>query len=185
LAEAIKKYDLPRDDFDALIYAREFDLEGVAPANMEGLMHYCDYTTTPLYRLALKICGQDMEDEAILKSISSRYALIGLIRAVPYMLSQRRLMLPQDILAQYDTSEQKLIDFNDVSALPHVLQEIINKDNQFQNVHSQFLKNVYGMTASYEQQIKQANYDVYDTSAASPKRFMFLKLWLKNIFGLV
>ncbi len=184
LAETIKQYDLPREDFDALIYAREFDLEGVAPANIEGLMHYCDYTTTPLYRLALKICGQS-EIDSVLKSIASRYALVGLVRAVPYMILQRRLMLPQDVLAQHEVSEQKLIDFNDLSKIPDIIKDVLNNNNQLQNAQSKFLKNVCAMTKTYERQIRQADYDVYNPVATSPKRFMFLQLWLKNIFGLV
>ena len=38
LAQAIKDYDLPQKLFEDLCYAREFDLEGVIPADMAGLL---------------------------------------------------------------------------------------------------------------------------------------------------
>ena len=44
LAQAIKNYHLPRDLFDTLIYAREFDLEDVIPSNIAGLRTYCEKT---------------------------------------------------------------------------------------------------------------------------------------------
>src|SRR5688572_600358 len=55
LAPAILEHNLSRDHFNTLVYAREFDLENVCPANMDGLLSYADFTSTPLMNLALKI----------------------------------------------------------------------------------------------------------------------------------
>src|ERR1700722_5755639 len=58
LCEAIKAYRLPHETLEALIFAREFDLEDRAPAALDGLVHYADFTSTPLLNLALLIEGR-------------------------------------------------------------------------------------------------------------------------------
>jgi len=185
LAKVIKSYDLPREDFDHLIYAREFDLEGVAPANIEGLINYADYTTTPLYRLVLKIINET-ENESILKSLSVQYAIIGLLRAVPYMLDQRRLMLPQDVLTKFDISEQKLFDFNDKKNLSQVVKEIIEHKNIFRNASikpkTSFARAVIAMSSLYKNQIGSVQMDLYDSRLSIPPRFMTLRVWWASHF---
>jgi len=93
LAAAIRRHDLPQDDFDALLYAREFDLEGIAPASLEGLEKYAGFTTAPLNRLALKIRGEAAHD-SVVHDVSVAYALGGLLRAVPFHESQGRSFMP-------------------------------------------------------------------------------------------
>lgn len=185
LEEAIKKFNLPREDFDNLIYAREFDLEGVTPANIDGLINYCDFTTTPLSRMALKIIGAE-EEEGAVKAISVHYALIGTLRAVPYMLNDRRLMLPSDILAKNDMSEQKIFDFNEVKNLPQVISEVLSSQNEFRyastKVNSKFLKAMKAMAESYHVQIESAQYNVLDAKLAIRPKFFALRVWIKTLF---
>lgn len=185
LAQAIRDYDLPRENFDNLIYAREFDLEGQAPANMEGMINYCDFTTTPLYDLVLKITGES-EDESILKAVSVHYALIGLLRSVLYMRTHRRVMLPKDILSKYDTSEQKMLDFNEEEKVSKVIKEILESKNQFRNGSTQpksrFLKAADSMATLYSKQIESVQANLYDSRLTIPPRFMALHLWIKSHF---
>jgi phytoene synthase len=96
LAAAIRAHDLPQADFDALLYAREFDLEGVTPPDLKGLENYADFTTTPLNRLALKIIGQTA-DEKTLRDISTGYALVGIIRAAPYHAAYGMVLIASDL----------------------------------------------------------------------------------------
>ncbi|HPF77943.1 MAG TPA: squalene/phytoene synthase family protein [Alphaproteobacteria bacterium] len=189
LATAIKEYDLPREDFDNLIYAREFDLEGVAPANIEGLNNYCDFTTTPLYRLALKITGEscyDSGESARLRSESIRYARIGILRSVPFMRSQRRVMLPQDVLIKNNLSEQKFCDFNQFENLPEVIKEVLESDNGFRNDQSKpksrFLRAITAMSDLYTAQIESVRYDVFDPKLQVAPPFMALRVWIMSRF---
>lgn len=186
LAQAIKQYQLPRDLFDNLIYAREFDLEGAAPANLSGLIKYCELTNVPLTQLALKIIEQEDNDTAVV-DISLRYALIGVIRAVPHMINSHHILLPQDILDKYDLSPQKLFDYRDKKNLPEVIDEVINGQKQLRNdqsdvfqgrLKSKFLKKMKLMTDIYERQIQAVNYDIYDPHMGLPPRFFALKMGL-------
>lgn len=185
LADIIQKHDLPQKLFDDLIYAREFDLEGVAPANMDGLMNYCDFTTTPLTMLALKIIGGGANPEDV-KAISAHYALVGTLRAVPYMLKSRRIMLPSDVLAKHDMSEQKIFDFNQVENLPQVISEVLSSQNQFRyaqlSVNSKFLKAMVAVTKLYIAQIELAQFDVLSAKMALRPKFLALRVWVKTLF---
>ncbi len=95
LAEAIAAYDLPRDLFEELIEAREFDLEDARPDDVEGFVNYCELTNTPLLRLAVLIEGGDLEVEPI-SVIGANYGLIGCLRAVPHLIAQGRSILPEN-----------------------------------------------------------------------------------------
>ena len=185
LAKAIRDYNLPRPLFDNLIYAREFDLEGVAPANFDGFVNYCDFTTTPLYQLALQITGES-EDESILKAVSVQYAGVGLVRAVPYMRIQRHVMLPQEILAKNETSEQKILDFNEKEKLPKVVQEVLSGINQFRYAapkpKSRFLKAADKMNSLYANQVESVQHDVYDATLRLDPRCMALRVWCSSKF---
>lgn len=184
LAEAIQKFDLPREQFDNLIYAREFDLEGVSPANIEGLINYCDYTNTPLTHLALKIIGLEENEEAV-KAVSVHYALVGTLRAVPYMFNDRRMMLPSDVLAKNDMSIQKIFDFNEVKNLPQVISELLSVQKEFRYddlaINSKFLKAMSAIGESYQAQIESAQYDVLSSKLGMRPSFFALRVWAKTL----
>jgi len=175
LSEAIKTYDLPRDLFDNLIYAREFDLEGVAPANKAGLLNYCDFTNTPLNTLVLKVLSQE-EDLETITQISKNYALIGIIRSLLNMLSQRRVYISSDILKQYDLNEASLVDFDPREKLPLIVKDILELTDFDVKPTSRYLKRTHKMTQLYAKQIETLNYDVFNPRMAIPPTFMALRL---------
>lgn len=107
LAATIRDYDLPRADFESLLYAREFDLEDRPPGTMEGLGHYADFTHTPLLRLMLRVVGEDFSAPAV-ENIAKAYALAGLLRAVPFHAGQGRCYLPEDRMHLYGIDVETL-----------------------------------------------------------------------------
>jgi NADH dehydrogenase [ubiquinone] 1 alpha subcomplex assembly factor 6 len=176
LADVIRRYDLPKDLFLNLIYAREFDLEDVAPADMTGLLIYADATVTPLNLLAQRITGDSDTDEVV-KEVSMQYALIGLIRAVPHHVSARRCMLPEAVLMRFSLSPQKLFDFNQKEKLPEVIKEVMKEFTEIRNVQSGLLRAHNALVRLYANQIMALHYDVYDPRMAIPPKFKALRLW--------
>ena len=104
MAGTIWRFDLKRELFDHMIYAREFDLEDRAPGSLEGLCNYADFTHTPLLRLGVRVTEGDPEHPA-LQPVSMAYALTGLIRAQPFHQSQGRSFIP-DGVAIHDIRER-------------------------------------------------------------------------------
>ena len=115
LTGVIRDHGLPQDDFDMMIYAREFDLEDVAPETVEGLIKYATYTNAPLMRHMLRVVGGD-PDHTDVERIASSFALTGIIRHVPHLAARGRNLLPPHddraaliagILGQADVSAVK------------------------------------------------------------------------------
>ncbi len=177
LAQAIRTYDLPQSHFDTLIFAREFDVEDRSPATLEGFFHYADYTTTPLTDLSLRIIGA-AQDEALTRAASIRYASAGLLRSVPYMLTQRRCYLPESVMALHGTSSQKMFDFRQTQQLPEVIQEIISVLPTVSKSSSRFLNSMNTLTDLYLAQIEKTGFDVFSPALIAPPPLKALRVWL-------
>lgn len=177
LAQTIREYDLPQSHFDTLIFAREFDVEDRSPATLEGFFHYADYTTTPLTDLSLRIIGA-AQDGAVTRAASIRYASAGLLRSVPYMLTQRRCYLPESVMALHGTSPQKMFDFRQKQQLPDVVRDIISVLPTVSKSSSRFLNSMNTLSDLYLAQIERAGFDVFNPALAAPPPLKALKVWL-------
>lgn len=98
LARAIEKCALPRALFDAMIEAREADLEETPFASLAQLETYADATSGNVMRLAMRILGAGDAFDAAAREAGIAYALSGLLRALPFRAARRNLVLPLDIL---------------------------------------------------------------------------------------
>ncbi len=100
LHRAVTRHGLTRANFDALIEAREGDLDPDPPADLPALEAYVEATSANLSLLALEILGQrsDAAQEAG-RAVGLAWGLLGLIRAVPFHARQKRLYLPRDQIA--------------------------------------------------------------------------------------
>lgn len=97
LAAVISGHGLPRRHFDAMIEARMQDLESAAPADLDALLGYADATSGALMALALEVLGGGETSAATGRQVAVAWALIGLLRSVPFHARARRLYLPADL----------------------------------------------------------------------------------------
>jgi phytoene synthase len=142
MGAAIRTHDLPQADFDALLYAREFDLEGVTPPDMKGLENYADFTTTPLNRLVLKILGREVSEKT-LRDVSTGYGLVGITRAAPYHAAHGLVLIPPDL---------PLADI--VARAEELLIDVPNE--------VKFLKFTAALTRHYLQKLRRNGYNPAD-----------------------
>ena len=177
LAEVIEIYKLDKELFDSLIYAREFDLEGVAPANIEGLIKYCDFTTSPLTQLMLDIAQQD-SDVDVIKDVSINYALVGLIRSAPYFLSIGHVMLPQDLLGEQGLSKEKLIDSNGKNDISSIVEACLNESSALHKSSSKLLRSMQKLTQLYRNQIIKCDYNIFDSRLSIAPPFKELRVFI-------
>jgi phytoene synthase len=106
-------YRLSRSHFDTLIDAREADLDETGPATTGDLLGYAEATAAPLVGLALEVLGAG--DEASVQAgreVGIAWALTGLLRAMPFHLAQRRVMLPADLLGRHGLTAGRLLDWH-------------------------------------------------------------------------
>ena len=122
LAPAAAAYALPREAFEELLYAREFDLEDMVPANLQGMEAYAGFTNAPLLRLARRIAGEAAADDG--ERAARAYGLAGLLRAVPFHAGQRRCYLPADLLRLHGVAPDDLYDGKASDRLPPVVRTV-------------------------------------------------------------
>ena len=178
LALAIKDYDLPQKLFEDLCYAREFDLEGVIPADMAGLLNYAAFTAVPLNSLALKILGQG--DDA-LEAISQAYALVGLAKAVPFHASQQRCYMPADLLAAQEIPERAVYEFKAQDAIKPVVKGVVAQSEVLLKgckPSSKWLKLHRKAALMVCKQLKFNDFDVFSGKAIEKPVFFHLRLFL-------
>lgn len=178
LAEAIIRHDLPRELFDNLIYAREFDLEDVLPASIEGLFNYIDFTTMPLMKLIIQISGGGEADFADISNVALHYGVSGLMRATYVLAKQRRFYLPEDLIKQHQ------IDLDDIfehsSALPQVVQAVFEARPELVKPKHVFLRGSVALSDVYFKQLRALNYDVMSSKARIDPVFKVLRLFWKT-----
>ncbi len=128
LADAIRSALLPRAAFDRLIDAREFDLERTPPADVAAMLAYAEGTAAPLVELALTVVAPPRLDRGLLtepaRRLGTAWALTGLLRAVPFHASQRRLHLPADRLTAAGIAPGRLFAGEFPAGLDEVVKEI-------------------------------------------------------------
>jgi len=176
LAAAIKAHDLPRECFDKLVYAREFDLEDVLPANVEGLMNYADFTTTPLHELALKVLGEGEGDPV--QVVSVNYALVGLLRAVPHFARVRRCVLPEDIMKAHGQSINKLYEYKRIDHFSKIIKELSAQHVDGVVCESKFLKGAQKLSSIYLKQLDKCGFDPFSSKMSVEPAFKVMRVIL-------
>jgi NADH dehydrogenase [ubiquinone] 1 alpha subcomplex assembly factor 6 len=175
LARAIETYDLPQEEFDNLIYAREFDVEDRQPANMEGFLKYCEFTSVPLTRLVLKVLGQG-ENGA--EAVSVRYAALGLVRAMPFHMGQRRCYMPEAEMKKHGASVSKIYDWNNVEGVASMVEEIVLDLPEEKVLGGKYLRAMNRLSDLYERQLKRCGYNPFDLKMEKPPMFKELRVML-------
>ena len=98
LGAAIRAHTLPAAPFEALLVAREQDLDNVPPESLAALESYAEATSSGLVGLALGVLGQPAESALqAARHVGIAWALTGLLRAVPYHAARRQIFLPRDM----------------------------------------------------------------------------------------
>jgi phytoene synthase len=125
LAPAVAAHGLSRAHFETVIEARERDLEDEPPAVLADLERYAADTAGPLLRLHLEVLGirDGAAHEAAVK-IGTAWALVGLMRAIPFHARQKRLYLPEDIVAAAGVERGLLFEMKPHEGLQRAVAQV-------------------------------------------------------------
>ena len=128
LARTIRAAALPREAFDALIDAREADLEDRPHETLAALEAYADATSGGLHVLAARALapGLDEEGEAAARAAGTAFALIGIARAVPVQAAEGRIVLPADLFARHDIDPHVLFGAETRSGAAPVVRDVLD-----------------------------------------------------------
>ncbi len=179
LSHAIEKHNLPREHFDKLLYAREFDLENVLPANLEGLMNYADFTTQPLFKLSLIIMGNDPDLE-IVQPIAINYALAGILRSTGHFTRQNRFLLPEDLMNKHKLTRDNFFDEQNRENIKSMAKEIVQNRLKLSRPDNIFLKSAQSISELYFKQIKSLDYDILSSAIEREPALKVFKVFCKT-----
>jgi NADH dehydrogenase [ubiquinone] 1 alpha subcomplex assembly factor 6 len=125
LAAAVADASLDRMLLERMIDARESDLASEPPAHIEELLSYAADTAGSLVELQLQALGaRDEASEQAGRSVGTAYALVGLIRAIPFHARARRAYVPQSVLAEKGLTSEDLFRSEPPVALRSAVREL-------------------------------------------------------------
>jgi NADH dehydrogenase [ubiquinone] 1 alpha subcomplex assembly factor 6 len=105
LSEAVNKHNLTRRFFERIIEARDNDLEGAPPADMEALESYADATVGSLLHLMVEILGpRDANTDEILDQavshIGKGVGISNIIRSISVHSRAGQRYIPDTVMNQ-------------------------------------------------------------------------------------
>lgn len=125
LAATIHRHDLPRTLFDAVIDARDADADGERLADLEALDRYVEATGGDLTRLAALILGAgDERAQHAADLVGRAYALVGLLRATPFLARFDRAALPESLLSEVGVTLDMLRQGAPGETFPKAVQQV-------------------------------------------------------------
>jgi len=131
LARTIEAKELPRDLFEAVIDARELDLDEAPPADLDALRVYAEGSSTSLFKLALGILGVgDAASRGAAEHLGPAWAYLGLLRALPLHARQKRSYLPADLCADAGVELQDVFELRASPALRRVTGILLDAAGQ-------------------------------------------------------
>jgi NADH dehydrogenase [ubiquinone] 1 alpha subcomplex assembly factor 6 len=109
LAGAVTARRLDRPLLERIIDAREADLDDGPPADLAALLGYAEATAGSLTVLALQAMEvRGTAAERAGRAVGTAYALIGLLRAVPFHARAGRIYLPSTLLDKHAITPRDL-----------------------------------------------------------------------------
>ncbi len=122
LAAAIRAHGLEKVLFERLIATRERDLESELPADLAALVDYAEGSSATLVQLALQVLGEPgAAAREAGRAVGIAWALTGLLRAVPFHASRRRLYMPAALMAEAGLAPNVLFEHGPSRVLPRVV----------------------------------------------------------------
>ena len=107
LADLVRETPDLLSDLRDLIEAREADLDGEAPADLDALVGYADGTGGNLHRAVARILGGEPE---LGGRVGRVWAVTGLMRGLPHLIRAGRRPIPTALLEENGISHQKISD---------------------------------------------------------------------------
>jgi phytoene synthase len=126
LGETVRRFHLERLTLDRMIAGRAADLDDSAPADIEALIAYAEATSAAVFEAALEILGATGEEtQESARDIGIAWALVGLVRAVPFHARSRRIYLPADLNHRAGLNVFEMFDNGPVNGLVEVVEQLL------------------------------------------------------------
>lgn len=194
LATAVRQHDLPRHLFDKIIDGRELDLEDEPLRDLPSFESYAANTSAALTRLAAMILG--VKEETALQTadhVGSAWAMIGLLRAVPFHAARKRLFLPAELLDRYGLERGDLFELRRSDALVAIAQEIAQRAEEHLKEARRYRRRFDRSTIAavlpaviarqHHKNLAGSGWDPLDPSAQGPNHGLAFRVFVAYLLG--
>ena len=193
LADAFGAFALNRTAFDAILEARESDLEDAPFATLTDLTDYARRTAGSLSAIGLRILGvSDPTTARAVEAVSLAWSLTGLLRAIPFHARYKRLMLPAEMFETHGARIGDYHELRDREAFRAVVQSIAEaargaladargeNGTCFKAAAPMLLQ---GRLASlYLNRLEKAGWNAFDPAINAPMPLTSWSLWWASIW---
>ena len=132
LGGAIRRHDLSRDRLEALIDAREADLDDGPPSDIEALESYAVETSGGLSALVMQTLDSfDATAINAAQHVGTAWAIIGLARAVGFHAQTQRIYIPEALLSEYEVERRRLFDLKPSPGLNRAIDHMVERAARF------------------------------------------------------
>ena len=121
---------LRAQDLHAMIDAREAELEGLAPENLDELAAYVDATAGTLQRTWIDVLAASPGDGPWREAAAAAgraFGLLGVVRAIGHQAAMRRVLLPRDLLASAAITPDAIIARQGEERLAKVIGRVVER----------------------------------------------------------
>lgn len=179
LGQTIARYRLDRALLDRIIDGRAFDMEDRAPASLADLLIYVDATSASLSLAGLQVLQADAEPaRQAAREVGIAWALVGLVRAVPFHARARRIYLPADLNRAAGLDAYKLFDKGPTPGLTEVIEQVVGVAREHLGRARSLRPQVAAaalpvllparLADSYLRRLQRAGFDPFDRAIEAP-----------------
>lgn len=122
LADAVKRFPIPKDAFNALIEGCRQDMVKIRYETFDELLHYCDLVATSISDLSLSIFGyRSPRAPEWGRSLSTALQLTNVTRDIGDDLTRDRIYVPAEELRQFGITEDDLFARRETAAMREMI----------------------------------------------------------------
>src|SRR5882757_9835682 len=126
LAETVRKFDIPKQEFADLLIAFRQDQTVTRFETFDDLLGYCRYSANPVGHLVLYLCGyRDAERQQLSDYTCTALQLANFWQDIGVDLEKGRVYLPLDLLAKHGYKIDELIRLEENDRSRAVLREAV------------------------------------------------------------
>lgn len=170
LAHTIPAHGLDVGDFQNIIDARAYDLDPQPFQRISELLSYADQTGGILNSLFMRIMGvTDAGGLAAARQVGKAYALVGILRAVPYHVAQDVLRIPSEMIDAHGLNADTLFTSKNREVFFGLMQELTDLAESEQSAARKLItgrpkseKNAYRLSALstlYLSRLRKSGFD--------------------------
>ncbi|KAI9493152.1 isoprenoid synthase domain-containing protein [Zychaea mexicana] len=188
LDAALKQCKLSPIWFKRIINERTANLDDHQFMTISDMESYSENTATSLLYLQLESLGiKDVNADHAISHIGKMIGISTFLRALPFHLSQKRMVLPAQITAKFNISQEEVFRYGHAEGLEDAIFEVATAANDQLLTARSMLDSVPPSafpvvlsavpTARYLEKLEATNFNIFDPSLQRKDWKLPLALW--------